>query len=140
MLPPYSALQCHLECSPGYVSSISPVVTCVDGKYEPQEPSAFKCQPAVGLLVSTTGEMEIFSNNKKCSQKLATFPKFSLRDHSTDVVNDKLIIEGYSALEARRLQFSMEGVRGGVLAISYKRKTSLGSPDIHKNYVFGEDT
>ena len=31
---PFSALQCRLECEPGYIAQRTPLVTCVDGEYE----------------------------------------------------------------------------------------------------------
>ena len=30
----FSALQCWLECEPGYVAQRVPLITCVDGEYE----------------------------------------------------------------------------------------------------------
>ena len=29
----FSALQCRLECEPGYVAQHAPVITCVNGEY-----------------------------------------------------------------------------------------------------------
>ena len=31
-----SALQCRLDCDPGYVAHKAPIVTCVNGQYQPQ--------------------------------------------------------------------------------------------------------
>merc|ERR1719270_1230510 len=31
----YTALQCRLECEAGYISQKTPLITCVDGIYEP---------------------------------------------------------------------------------------------------------
>ena len=135
----HPALQCQLECSPGHMSNISPVVVCVEGKYEPREPSAFKCQPAVGFLVSLTGEIEIFSGNKKCSQKLSNYVKLGLTDCSANVITNQLVIEGYSQKEGRRLQLSLEDVRGGVLANNWLSRASFGSLEIHNSYASGKD-
>ena len=47
----YPALQCRLECEPGYVAQRTPIITCVNGEYEPFNPSAF------GVCI---GELSIF--------------------------------------------------------------------------------
>ena len=31
-----SALQCRLDCNPGYVAHKTPIITCVNGEYQPQ--------------------------------------------------------------------------------------------------------
>ena len=31
-----SALQCRLDCNPGYVAHKTPIITCVKGQYQPQ--------------------------------------------------------------------------------------------------------
>ena len=33
---PFSALQCRLDCNPGYVAHKAPIITCVNGQYQPQ--------------------------------------------------------------------------------------------------------
>ena len=33
---PLSALQCRLDCNPGYVAHKAPIITCVNGQYQPQ--------------------------------------------------------------------------------------------------------
>ena len=32
-----SALQCRLDCHPGYVAHKTPIITCVNGQYQPQD-------------------------------------------------------------------------------------------------------
>ena len=58
-----SALRCQLECDPGYVSDLNPVLECTHGSFEPESPSMFFCEPAVALIITKDGKREVFSND-----------------------------------------------------------------------------
>ena len=48
----------------------TPIITCVKGRYQPQAPNTYVCAPAVALIFSSEGEVEVFSKNRKCNQKI----------------------------------------------------------------------
>ena len=60
-----------------------------------------------------------------------------MKDISATLLFDQLVVEGYSSKEGRRLQLSLEGVRGGLLANTWTNKTSLGSPSLRDKYARG---
>ena len=65
---------------------MAPVVTCVDGRYEPMKPSLFSCQPAVALILTTKGEMELFSAEEKYSRKLDNLPLQAADNQASKVI------------------------------------------------------
>ena len=90
----FSAQQCRLECDPGYVSDLTPVFECTGGKYEPFTPKMYRCQPAVALIISGTGEREILTAepSPKCDQLLSTMPDKNMRGHTIELLDNHLIL------------------------------------------------
>lgn len=60
------------------------MVDCVDGHYEPYRPEEFVCEVAIALLVTTDGQVEVFSEAQ--SQLLLTIPDTKLTGHSVDLM------------------------------------------------------
>ena len=137
LTPP--AFQCILTCDPGYVSHLPPVVTCVKGKYQPADPRLFKCQPAVALVVTESGKLEIFSNDERCNQIISNAPPFVLKEHSVMLQVDRLLLEGYTERESRRVQLILDGVRSGILANQWTTMNSRISADaaVHDKFAYG---
>ena len=48
-----SALQCRLDCNPGYVAHKTPIITCVNGEYQPQARLWQESQPQKVFLTQT---------------------------------------------------------------------------------------
>ena len=86
---------CRLECDAGYVSDLPPKFSCTDGKYEPNLPNMFTCKVALALIVSNTGEMEVFSNDasSKCDQLYKpNLPVEGMVGHTINLLDDQLVI------------------------------------------------
>ena len=88
----HPALQCRLNCDPGYESELPPIITCVDGNYEPNRPEEFVCQKTVALIVTKAGEMEVFSDNSKCNRVMGNIPPMTLGGHSVNLLDNYLVI------------------------------------------------
>ena len=86
------ALQCRLDCDAGYMSDLPPIISCVNGNYEPNRPGEFKCQKAVALIVSKTGEMEVFGEDSKCNRLMTNIPSLTLRGHSVSLLDNLWVI------------------------------------------------
>ena len=128
----FSALQCRLHCEPGFVSHRTPVVDCVDGKYEPAKPSTFVCQPAAALIFTQTGEVEIVS--KTCSMALTHFREFSSHGRSASLLDRELVILGNDTLSGTGGNYiTIQHPRDGLLAIKYTKESfpTRGSPFLH---------
>ena len=140
-----SALQCHLECDPGYVSDLTPVFECTGGNYEPEHPNMFFCKPAVALIVSNIGEREILSAepSAKCDQMLSTIPDMTMEGHSIDLLDNKLIL-GATAVEAggdKKWKFmSLDNPRAGLLSNKWTQTKIVGqqAPRNHVTFSFGK--
>ena len=52
------------------------------------------CAPAVALIFSSGGEVEVFSKDKKCNQKIVDFPDFGGEGHSVDLLDEQLVLLG----------------------------------------------
>lgn len=118
-------------------------MTCVDGRYEPSKPSLFTCEPALALIVSKTGEMEVFSPNTKCNRKLSNIPKASFDGHSVDLLDNKLILGSllFTSSEDSWSYFSLEDPRSGLLANKWTHTTTMTkeAPVFHTSFVHGKD-
>ena len=138
-----TALQCRLDCSAGYVSQWAPLVTCVNGRYEPSKPSLFTCEPAVALLVSKSGEMEVFSSNAKCNRKLNNIPQASFDGHTVNLLDNKLILGPllYTASQDSWSYLSLENPRSGLLADKWTHTTTMAQevPGFHTSFVHDKD-
>ena len=128
----FSALQCRLHCEPGFVSHRTPVVDCVDGKYEPAKPSTFVCQPAAALIFTQSGEVEVVS--KTCSMAFDGFRNFSGHGRSASLLDRELVILGNDTLSGTGGNYiTIQHPRDGLLAIKYTKESfpTRGSPFLH---------
>ena len=114
-----SALQCRLHCDSGYVSQKTPIVTCVDGEYEPAKPSTFICTPASALVISGSGDVEIFSLKTSCSYSLSKFHKFAGSGRTATLMDKELLLLGNDAMGIKGEYVSIHAPRNGLLAIQY---------------------
>ena len=136
------ALQCRLNCDPGYMSDLPPIITCVDGNYEPNRPHEFVCQKTVALVVSKTGEMEVFGEDRKCNRMMANIPPLpSLRGHSVSVLDNQLVIGAFSVTSDSWKYLSLRNPRSGLLANPWIETKTLGTdgPVGHLSFVYRKD-
>ena len=119
---------------------MTPVVYCVDGRYRPFRPSEFICQPAIALLISTGGEVEVFSPDGVCNQKVTYSEHFAATGHSVNLVDDQLILVGQEP-EGRSWKYiTLHDPRGGLLASKMSISgTMLGgsAPTHHSSFSRG---
>ena len=136
-----SAYTCRLHCAPGYVSQLTPMVTCADGKYQPRRPSDFVCQPAVALILSTEGEIEVFSPEGACSQKLTKSDHLSATGHSFTLLDNQIVVVGYQEECGSWKSIALEDPRGGLLSSRLSGTSSqLGgaAPRHHTAFTHGQ--
>ena len=137
LIPAYT---CRLHCTPGYVSPKTPLVTCINGRYQPDRPSKFSCQPAVALIVTTKGEVEVFSPEGSCNQILTSSLSFTTTGHSIDLLVDQLILVGYEKEGDSWNYITFPDPRGGLLASKVSissSKLGKGAPRHHTSFVHG---
>ena len=134
----YPALQCRLECEVGYIAQRTPIITCVNGEYEPYHPSTFVCQPAAALIISQGGEVEIFSHSEKCSMAITTFQKFAGTGRTLSLLDEELILLGDDDFGTKEGKYiSIQKPRDGLLAMKYtiENVPLQGSPHRHTSLV-----
>jgi hypothetical protein len=115
------------------MSQQAPLVTCVDGRYEPHHPTTYVCQEAVALLIFPSSRMELFSHNSKCSQALGRLPNSHITGHTLSLLDSQLLLIGDESVGAKWKHISIESPRNGLLAVKYSRKSCpvKGSPFGH---------
>ena len=136
------ALQCRLDCDPGYMSDLPPIISCVDGNYEPNRPQEFVCHKTVALVVSKAGEMEVFGEDGKCNRMMANIPpQLSLKGHSVNVLDNQLVIGAFSVTSNSWKYLSLRSPRSGLLANAWIETKTLGTdaPVGHLSFVYGKD-
>ena len=106
------ALQCRLDCDPGYMSDLPPIISCVDGNYEPNRPQEFTCQKTVALIVSKAGEMEIFGEDSKCNRIMTNIPPLNFTGHSVSLLDNQLILGASSVASDSWRYLSLRNPRG----------------------------
>ena len=139
----FAAIQCRLECDPGYVSDLNPVFECTEGRYQPNRPSEFSCEPAVALIVSDLGEREIVSAeaSTKCDQQLSTIPNVDMSGHSINLVDNQLILGATAIEDGENWWFmSLDNARAGLLTNKWTSKLVKGqkAPKNHITFNFGK--
>ena len=130
-----------MDCDAGYMSDLPPIISCVNGNYEPNRPGEFKCQKAVALIVSKSGEMEVFGEDSKCNRLMANIPPLSLGGHSVSLLDNYLVITASSVTNDGWWYHSLKDARGGLLANPWKHTKTLGNdaPVRHVSFVYGKD-
>ena len=124
------------------MSDLPPIITCVDGNYEPNRPHEFVCQKTVALVVSKTGEMEVFGEDRKCNRMMANIPPLpSLRGHSVSVLDNQLVIGAFSVTNDSWKYLSLRNPRSGLLANPWIETKTLGTdgPVGHLSFVYRKD-
>ena len=123
------------------MSDLAPVISCVDGNYEPNRPQEFTCQKAVALIVSKAGEMEVFGEDSKCNRILTNIPPLTFIGHSVSLLDNQLIIGASSVASDSWKYLSLRNPRGGLLANPWTETKTLGTngPVGHLSFVYGKD-
>ena len=138
----HPALQCRLNCDPGYESELPPIITCVDGNYEPNRPEEFVCQKTVALIVTKAGEMEVFSDNSRCNRVMGNIPPMTLGGHTVNLLDNYLVITESREVNNGWWYSSLSNARQGLLANSWTESPkTLGNdaPVGHLSFVYGKD-
>ena len=136
-----SALECRLECDPGFESTLPPVTTCVGGLFWPLPMHAFRCETAIALLVSKKGEMEVFGEDKQCSRLMKNIPAFDRKEEdlspSVSLLDDLLVVGPVGPVSVTSWQyFVLKNPRKGILANSWTARKSYGKePKEHLSFV-----
>ena len=136
----FSALQCRLDCDAGYVSQRPPIISCVDGRYEPYRPSTFICQPAAVLVITEKGNVEIFSDKPECQSKVVEkFSHFTGVGRTLSLLDDQILLVGGDPSATKFTYVSIQNPRRGLHAMKYSiEKFPLGgSPHNHASFVSG---
>ena len=119
----------------------TPIITCVKGKYQPQAPNTFVCSPAVALIFSSRGEVEVFSKNQKCNQKVVDFPSFGGQGCSIDLLDEQLVLLVDNQFGGKFQYKSIHQPRKGLLGMKFSMEVSPvgNSPLWHTSHVFGNE-
>ena len=88
----FSALECRLECALGYMPNKNGLVTCVEGSFVPYKTSEFRCEESVALLVSKTGQVELFTSKKECKMSLPISPELAHSGAKMAVIDNQIIV------------------------------------------------
>ena len=114
-------------------------MTCVDGTFEPHNPSTYCCNPAAALLAFSDGSLEIFSTQKICNQVILKYSNFSTSGQTIDLLDDQLILVGDKKLGGKFKYLNIDSPRTNLLALKYSQENSSikGSPHRHTSYVQG---
>ena len=121
------------------MSARTPIVTCVDGTFEPHHPSTYCCQHAAALIAYSDGTLELFSTRKSCNKVILKYSNFSTSGQTIDLLDDQLILVGDNKLGGKFKYLSIHSPRTNLLALKYSKETSSikGSPHRHTSYVQG---
>ena len=116
-----------------------PVITCVDGRYQDFHPSTFVCKPAAVLLLSSTGSVEVFSENKMCNRQFARFLQFGGTGRTMSLLDNEIVITGGDVMGTRYTYLSILNPRQGLLAMKYavENLPIQGSPHQHSSLGSG---
>ena len=101
----------------------------------------FVCAPAAALIVSSIGEVEVFSNDQKCNKKVLEFSTFGGEGRSIDLLDDQLVLLGDSTI-GNYGAFAYKSIahpRKGLLGMSFTTEVApLGnSPRWHTSHAYG---
>ena len=120
-----------------------PIITCVDGNYEPKRPEEFVCNQSIALIVSKTGEMEVFGEDEKCNLKVSNVPPLSLAGgHSVNLLDNYLVIgASIYPVGGGWWHHSLRAARGGLMANSWEHVETTGedAPIRHISFVYGNN-
>ena len=97
------------------------------------------CAPAVALIFSSGGEVEVFSKDKKCNQKIVDFPDFGGEGHSVDLLDEQLVLLGDNQIGGKFEYKSIHQPRKGLLGMKYSIEGSPvgNSPLWHTSHSYG---
>ena len=104
-----------------------------------QAPNTFVCAPAVALIFSSKGEVEVFSKNQKCNQRIVDFPSFGGDGRSIDLLDEQLVVLGDNKYGGKFAYKSIHQPRKGLLGMKFSTEVSpIGnSPLWHTSHAFG---
>ena len=101
----------------------------------------FVCAPATALIVSSIGEVEVFSKDQKCNKKVLEFSTFGGEGRSIDLLDDQLVLLGDSTI-GNYGAFAYKSVahpRKGLLGMSFTTELAPvgNSPRWHTSHAYG---
>ena len=104
-----------------------------------QAPNTFVCAPAVALIFSSRGEVEVFSKNQKCNQRIVDFPGFGGEGRSIDLLDEQLVLLGDNKIGRKFEYKSIHHPRKGLLGMKFTEEVSpIGnSPLWHTSHSYG---
>ena len=134
-------MQCRLDCDPGYMPDLIPITTCVDGHYQPYRPEQFLCQPALALLLSAEGELEVVGEDAKCNQIMANVPIPQSSGKTLSLIDNALIVGAFSITHNNWNYIRHTDPRGSLQTNLWTESTAVGTsaPVRHLGLVFGKD-
>ena len=123
------------------MSNLAPSIICLDGKYEPYRPEQYLCQKSVALLVSRTGEMEVFGEDSRCNRVFANIPPLSLGRHSVNLLDNHLVVASQSVSQDKWSYHTLWDARRGLLANPWNHIEVIGNdaPISHISLIHGND-
>ena len=102
------------------------------------KPSSFVCQPAGALLITHSGEIEVFSD--KCSAFISTFQNFSGIARTLSLLDEELLLLGNDALGTKERYISIQKPRDGLLMKYTVEELPLTQPlHSHSSLVSGNE-
>ena len=113
----------------------------MNGNYEPKRPEQFVCQESIALIVSKTGDIEVFGRDEKCNQMVANAPEFSFNGHSVNLLDNYLVIATSIYSSSEWWYHSLRAARGGLLANPWEHTNTTGddAPIRHISFVYGNN-
>ena len=99
------------------------------------------CAPAVALIFSSKGEVEIFSNDNRCNKKIVEFPHFGGEGRSIDLLDDQLVLLGDNKIGGKFEYISIHRPRKGLLGMKFSVDLSLvgNGPHWHTSHSYGNE-
>ena len=91
------------------------------------------------MIFSSGGEVEVFSKNQKCNQRIVEFPSFGGEGRSIDLLDEDLVLLGDNKLGGKFEYKSIHQPRKGLLGMKFSEEVSpIGnSPLWHTSHAFG---
>ena len=132
--------QYRLHCPAGFTSDLPPVISCVNGTFQPFRPEDFKCELGMALLVAPDGKMEIFTGDPR-GRKLPQLPSVSYSGLSVDLMDSQLVIATHRVDLDGWWTLTLPDARQSIVAKNWtERKTEDRiKPLSHSSFIHNKD-
>ena len=123
------------------MSNFAPITTCIDGKHSPIKLEEFRCEEAAALVLGSNGELELLTGDPSCHPIIRNSPRVTTTSQTISLVDDLLVVVGYSVSGSSWLYMSMENTRGGLLANQWTQSSTIGkeTPSYQVSFISGHD-